>query len=195
MSIPKDKIDKIFDRFFQVDDSAQRSYGGSGIGLALVKEFIELHKWSISVESEPGKGTEFTIQIPMWDDYLDEDEKISAESVENFNTLDFKRSESEKLIHQQNVTQEPQTLSDSNNKPSILIVDDSKDVRKYLSNLLETNYTISEAENGEEGIIVATENMPDLIISDVMMPSMDGIAVLQENKIRMADKRYSCYSI
>jgi len=175
VSIPKDKIDKIFDRFFQVDDSAQRSYGGSGIGLALVKEFVELHKWSISVESEPGQGTEFTLQIPMWDNYLDEDEKICTESMENFNTLDLIKSEPEKLIHQQNVTQEPQTLSDSNSKPSILIVDDSKDVRIYLSSLLETNYTISEAENGEEGILAATENMPDLIISDVMMPSMDGM--------------------
>ncbi len=76
ISIPKDKIDKIFDRFFQVDDSAQRSYGGSGIGLALVKEFVELHKWSISVESEPEQGTEFTLQIPMWDDYLNANEKL-----------------------------------------------------------------------------------------------------------------------
>ena len=80
VSIPKDKIDKIFDRFFQVDDSAQRSYGGSGIGLALVKEFVDLHKWIISVDSEKGIGTKFTLQIPMWDNYLDEDEKIRTGS-------------------------------------------------------------------------------------------------------------------
>jgi signal transduction histidine kinase/ligand-binding sensor domain-containing protein/DNA-binding response OmpR family regulator len=175
VSIPKDQINKIFDRFFQVDDSDQRSYGGSGIGLALVKEFIELHKWSIAVDSEKDKGTEFKIQIPLWDDYLNEDEKISAESIKYLNTLNLKKSEPEKLIHQPNVIREQPNFSDLNNKPSILIVDDSKDVRIYLSGLLESNYKISEAENGEEGIIAATENIPDLIISDVMMPSMDGI--------------------
>jgi signal transduction histidine kinase/DNA-binding response OmpR family regulator len=175
VSIPKDKIDKIFDRFFQVDDSAQRSYGGSGVGLALVKEFVELHKWSISVESEHGKGTEFTLLIPMWDDYLNEDEKISAESMDDLKTLDLKKSGLEKSYHYQKVTQDNSGLSDSNNKPTILIVDDSKDVRIYLSGLLTSNYNISEAANGEDGIISATENMPDLIISDIMMPSMDGM--------------------
>jgi len=175
VSIPKDKIDKVFDRFFQVDDSAQRSYGGSGIGLALVKEFIDLHKWNISVESEKGKGTEFTIQIPMWDNYLNEDEKLGSEMIDNNNTVELKNSELGKIIHRPNVTRDQINFKDSNNKPSILIVDDSEDVRIYLSGLLESNYKISEAENGEEGIIAATENMPDLIISDVMMPSMDGI--------------------
>ncbi len=72
ISIPEEKLDRIFDRFYQVDDSTQRSYGGSGIGLALVKEFVDLHKWEISVKSEKGKGTEFTLNIPLWDDYLDE---------------------------------------------------------------------------------------------------------------------------
>jgi len=173
VSIPKDKVDKIFDRFFQVDDSSQRSYGGSGIGLALVKEFVDLHKWKISVDSEQGKGTEFKLQIPMWDDYLNEDEKIHTTKLSESVELNMIREEKD---YQPSTTSKKQnTIPETNINPSILIVDDSEDVRIYLSGLLEGNYKISEAENGEEGIIAATENMPDLIISDVMMPSMDGI--------------------
>lgn len=175
VGISKDKIDKIFDRFFQVDDSDQRSYGGSGIGLALVKEFIDLHKWKIFVESEEGKGTHFKIQIPMWNDYLDANEKIYTESVETLNVSDIKIPEQEKLFHPSNIKQKHEVINNTNNKPSLLIVDDSEDVRKYLSSLLENDFNISEAENGEEGIKVASEINPDLIISDVMMPSMDGM--------------------
>jgi signal transduction histidine kinase/ligand-binding sensor domain-containing protein len=82
VGIPKDKLNKIFDRFFQVDDSSQRSYGGSGIGLALVKEFVDLHKWEISILSEPGKGTEFNLKIPMWD-YLEDDEILHPVTNDN----------------------------------------------------------------------------------------------------------------
>jgi DNA-binding response OmpR family regulator/two-component sensor histidine kinase len=175
VSIPKDNIDKIFNRFYQVDDSAQRSYGGSGVGLALVKEFVELHKWSISVESEKGKGTEFMLLIPMWNDYLNDDEKINIEQIDDSNNLDLIKFEPTKFVNSPKVIQEQHVFSNSNNKPSVLIVDDSEDVRTYLSGLLSGNYKISLAANGEVGIKTATEILPDLIISDVMMPSMDGI--------------------
>ena len=182
ISIPKDKINKIFDRFFQVDDSAQRSYGGSGIGLALVKEFIDLHKWEISVESEKGKGTEFKIQIPLWDHYLNEGEKMNSDWQDKSNTPDSEKSLKEKSIHPLEVKQTQPNFIDINNKPSVLIVDDSEDVRIYLSGLLKNEFTILEASNGQEGLVVATEKMPDLIISDVMMPSMDGIEFCQKIK-------------
>ena len=174
ISIPEEKLERIFDRFYQVDDSTQRTYGGSGIGLALVKEFVDLHNWEISVISEIGKGTEFTLKIPLWDDYLDESQKIttytfnSNEKLISANVKDLVpnciETEGEKNI--KNVV--------SNKKTSILIVDDSDDVRKYISNLLENDYSIFEADNGVAGIERAKEIMPDLIISDVMMPSMDG---------------------
>jgi signal transduction histidine kinase/ligand-binding sensor domain-containing protein/DNA-binding response OmpR family regulator len=175
VGIPKDKIDKIFDRFFQVDDSTQRSHGGSGIGLALVKELVDLHKWSILVKSEINKGTEFTLKIPMWDDYLNEDEKVIVSSVESSKNSNIKNTEQENIVDQGIEYNKYQSINNSNKKPSILIVDDSEDVRKYLSSLLENDYILSDAENGEKGIIVATEIIPDLIISDVMMPTMDGM--------------------
>jgi len=182
VGISKSKIDKVFDRFFQVDNSDQRSYGGSGIGLALVKEFVDLHKWKISVNSEEGKGTEFKIQIPLWEDYLNEDEKVYDESVETVSYSEMNKSEPELSIHKINVKQKAQLTENSKNKPLLLIVDDSEDVRTYLSGLLESSYRVSQTENGQEGIKVASETSPDLIISDVMMPSMDGMEFC--NKIK-----------
>jgi signal transduction histidine kinase/ligand-binding sensor domain-containing protein/DNA-binding response OmpR family regulator len=184
ISIPEEKLDRIFDRFYQVDDSTQRSYGGSGIGLALVKEFVELHNWEISVKSEMGKGTEFTLNIPLWDEYLDENQKIEAEEPKNkelsimhySNSDEIKSNSEDKEINklEGNQTENVKNII-SNNKPSVLIVDDSKDVRKYISNLLVNDYSIFEAEDGIKGIETAKEIMPDLIISDVMMPLMDGL--------------------
>ncbi len=171
--VPKDKIDRIFDRFFQVDDSTKRSHGGSGIGLALVKEFVDLHKWKISVVSEPGEGTEFTLQIPMWDDYLTETEKVQSAKT-NIDT-DIKKATDKKIYSSTKNNQKTETVTKSENRTTILVVDDSEDVREYLKGLLQDNFLVTEAENGNEGIKVAKENMPDIIISDVMMPSMDGL--------------------
>ncbi len=175
VGIPKDKLDKIFNRFFQVDDSTQRSFGGSGIGLALVKEFIDLHKWKISVNSNAELGTEFTIEIPQRDDYLNETEKIESKSVHIPFNQNLISDNSWQNIHSKINIEKQNGFISSNNKPSILIVDDSEDVRKYLSSLLKDEYLIFEAQNGMDGINSAAEIIPDLIISDVMMPSMDGL--------------------
>ncbi|VAX27251.1 DNA-binding response regulator, AraC family, partial [hydrothermal vent metagenome] len=175
ISIPKEKLEKIFDRFYQVEDSNHRSYKGSGIGLALVKEFVDLHKWEISVESEMGEGTVFNLLIPMWDDYLNEDEKVAADSSNNIESNDIIKKDDEELIKQEVNIIEEFDHNKMEKKYSILIVDDSEDIRKYLSGLLKSEYTIYTASNGEEGIKAAIELLPDLILSDVMMPLMDGI--------------------
>ena len=85
IGIPKNKIDKIFDRFYQVDDSSKRAYGGSGIGLSFVRELVDLHKWKIFVESEVGTGTEFILQIPLNENYLRDHQKVFVDkaTVEN----------------------------------------------------------------------------------------------------------------
>jgi signal transduction histidine kinase/ligand-binding sensor domain-containing protein/DNA-binding response OmpR family regulator len=173
VGIPKGKVDKIFDRFYQVDDSSQRSYGGSGIGLALVKEFVDRHKWDISVESEPGKGTEFKLKIPMWD-YLKDDEKLIGIKYKEIDSKEIKKDEKNNF---QSVFEYPEESksTDPADKASILIVDDSDDVRKYLRILLKNDFEILQASNGESGIKTAADEIPDLIISDIMMPSMDGI--------------------
>lgn len=178
ISIPKEKLNKIFDRYFQVEDSTQRLHGGSGIGLSLVKEFVELHKWDISVESEQGRGTTFIINIPLNDDYLEPYEKIEKETDE---VIKQTESDTQQEVaadfskKREMVSTNTTDQFSSDKKPNILIVDDSEDVRTYLINLLENEFNISEAANGEEGIRVAIEILPDLIISDIMMPSMDGL--------------------
>lgn len=186
IGIPKDKLAKIFDRFYQVDDSSLKNYGGSGIGLSLVKELVDLHKWEINVESQVGKGTEFYLKIPLSDSYLDENqkmlettteklsvensagEKVNADQIDNF----------EKEIEQE-IIENKKLLGD---KPSILIVEDSEDVRIYLKGLLKNDYRLYEAVNGEVGIKKSAEMMPDLIISDVMMPSMNGFEFCKKVK-------------
>ena len=180
--ISKDRLEKIFDRFYQVDDSTQRSHGGSGIGLALVKELVELHKWSISVKSEVKQGTEFTLQIPMWDDYLSDDEKEKFDSEIDSANSNFNNDPDKQFINPIYFSKNQNDLITSNNKPSILIVDDSEDVRIYLSGLLKNGFTTLEASNGEEGIKAANEILPDIIISDVMMPSMDGFEFCRQIK-------------
>jgi ligand-binding sensor domain-containing protein/signal transduction histidine kinase/DNA-binding response OmpR family regulator len=173
IGIDENKIDKIFDRFYQVDDSPNKSFGGSGIGLALVKELVDLHKWNISVISKLNSGTEFTLRIPLYD-YLDDSQKITESIVIRSNN-DFD-SENEPLsTSETEIERKEESSQQKNLKPSILIVEDSEDVKIYLKDLLRNDYNILEAENGIKGIETAAENSPDLIISDIMMPSMDGI--------------------
>jgi signal transduction histidine kinase/ligand-binding sensor domain-containing protein/DNA-binding response OmpR family regulator len=179
IGIAKDKLEKIFDRFFQADDSSRKTYGGSGIGLALVKELVELHKWEISVGSEQGKGTQFYLQIPLREDYLDEDEKIVETRAQMFHgdgstekKFFSKNADTIEKEIEQEIIEKNKLLGD---KPSILIVEDSEDVRFFVKGILQNDYRIYEAVDGEDGLKKAAEITPALIISDVMMPSMDGM--------------------
>lgn len=185
IGIPEEKLKHIFDRFYQVDDSSRKNYGGSGIGLALVKELVDLHKWQIEVQSEFGKGTVFYLRIPLSESYLTENEKIydkvSDERKKVSDKLTGLYSEEDnfgKEIEQE--IAEKQKLLDA--KPSILVVEDSEDVRSYLTGLLKSDYQLNEAVDGEDGIKKAVDLMPDLIISDVMMPSMDGFEFCKKIK-------------
>ncbi|MFN3872461.1 MAG: two-component regulator propeller domain-containing protein [Ignavibacterium sp.] len=172
IGIANDKLDKIFERFFQVDDSTDKKFSGSGIGLALVKELVELHKWKISVKSELHKGTEFKVQIPLWN-YLEESQKIKVKEVTSETKTDVQVDQKE--IDIRKVMPEKEVTAKSDKKPSILIVEDSEDVRIYLTDILKRDYEVIEAENGVMGLESAAQNSPDLIISDIMMPLMDGI--------------------
>ena len=192
IGIPKDKIDRIFDRFYQVDDSSGRAYGGSGIGLSLVKEFVDLHKWEINIESEIAKGTTFILKIPLGESYLSDEQKIKEEYNYN-NILDYrtKKANNHNSITVLNDSVEDLNISDdeqvfpngsTNKNPSILVVEDSSDVREYIFSLFHNDYNIIQAENAEVGISKASEQMPDLILSDVMMPGMDGMEFCKQIK-------------
>ena len=162
--ISVEHIRNIFDRFYRID----MHHAGSGIGLALVKAFVELHKGTISVESDEKQGTIFTVDLPM------QTCEVTV-SVDSPLSSSIGASVSSALNNAQ-VAEEEETERDyDSSKPSVLIIDDNADFRSYVHSLLHADYTVIEAVDGSEGIRKAMKYVPDLIISDVMMPGIDGI--------------------
>ena len=180
MGIAEERLDKIFDRFYQVDGSQTRESEGTGIGLALTKELVELHKGKIEVESQYGKGTTFKVLLPLGKDHLKPDEIVERELSEEIQVTTEEAKiipEVEKLKGRSDI----EVLLESN-KPLLLIVEDNSDVRNYIVSHLEEDYRLQEAVDGEDGHNQAIKNIPDLIISDVMMPKMDGFELCQKLK-------------
>ncbi|WP_069658946.1 hybrid sensor histidine kinase/response regulator transcription factor [Arcticibacter eurypsychrophilus] len=176
IGIAKDKQDKIFDRFFQAEVDPAILNQGSGIGLSITKEFVKVHDGHIQVQSEPGKGSCFTIRLPfIAEDILDFVEKTSVET-NNF----------DEIIEQEHL------LADSPmggvEMPHILLVEDNYDLRFYLKDNLKPFFKVSEAENGKEGWQKALSLHPHLIVSDISMPLMNGIDLCRKIK---SDKRTS----
>ncbi|MFN3871711.1 MAG: two-component regulator propeller domain-containing protein [Ignavibacterium sp.] len=167
IGIDEKNIDKIFDRFYQATDSQKKNYSGFGIGLSLIKEFIDLHKWKIEVKSRKGEGSEFTITIPLYE-YLDDSEKSKAELAEAI----IQSEDQESIVPEFN----SESASDvDNNRPTLMIVEDSEDVQFFLSTILKNQYNLILAKNGVDALEKSVEDLPDLIISDIMMPEMDGL--------------------
>jgi signal transduction histidine kinase/AraC-like DNA-binding protein len=172
IGIPKERIDNIFDRFYQVDGSHSRESEGSGLGLALTKELVELHKGKIKVESTEGEGSTFTILLPLGKEHLKPNEIVQKEI----------REETTKTIEEEDLNPEIEKSKGKadidvlleTGKPILLIVEDNLDVRNYIVSHLEDDYGIQEAIDGEDGFTKSIEQIPDLIVSDVMMPKMDG---------------------
>lgn len=160
--ISHEHLDKIFDRFYQTDDSENKS-GGFGIGLALVKELITLQKWDIKVESKLNEGTKFIIVIPLTKDELN--------SISSHDEAEKSYSESDEIS---GATYDEEITESTDNKPTVLFVDDSEDVRLYVSHLLKPYYNLFVCSSAKEALEVANNNHLDLIVSDVMMPEMDG---------------------
>ena len=157
--IPAADIDNIFDRFYQVDKIKPK---GSGIGLSLVKAFVELHGGSITVESEEGHGSRFTVTLPVR--HVDSTPSESVARVIPDSEIEAELGDIE-----------PEVMEDDTDKPLMLVIDDNEDNLKIVSELLKDDYRIITAVNGKEGIRLASKYIPDIIISDMMMPVMDGL--------------------
>lgn len=181
--IPANRIDKIFDRFFQLDDSHTRKHGGTGIGLALTKELVELHGGKISVQSELGKGSTFCVILPLKKEYL-KNYEIIEDSTEIENTTVATNSHASlPFDFDAEMNSAPDAAEKTlPNLPIILIVEDNPDMRRYIHDLLEPNYQVKEAVDGSDGFEKAINLIPDLIVSDVMMPGMDGFELCQKLK-------------
>lgn len=166
--ISKKDLELIFDRFFH-GEPPENSHQGSGIGLALTKELITLMKGTIEIESEEGLGTKVKLYIPITNNVEAKYEKQSASSLEEFN---FENDPSL-------TNSKKETFRKNDQAPTILLIEDNWDVLEYLKSILDKNYKIEFARNGEEGLEIAVEKIPDLIISDVVMPKMNGYKVLE----------------
>jgi len=169
IGIPADQLPNIFDRFYQTDSSPAHTQEGTGIGLSLAKELVELHYGEISVISKQGEGTTFKVRLALGDSHL--------KKAQIINVLDDDKKHEFKEINIVGFDPEPDALpapiSDKGHE-IILIVEDHPDVRTYICEHLEESYKLIVAANGEEGITKAKEIIPDLIITDIMMPKMDG---------------------
>jgi signal transduction histidine kinase/DNA-binding response OmpR family regulator/ligand-binding sensor domain-containing protein len=181
IGIPPEQLTRIFDRFFQVDASHTREHEGSGVGLALVKELVELHHGTIEVTSEVGRGTEFIVRLPMGRAHLHDEEIVDAPAL-----AEPPRHPGSAIIDEiENgesvAVEEPLPAGDQ--RPIILIVEDNTDVREYVKSFLLSAYRVLEARDGAEGEEKALEAIPDLVISDIMMPAMDGYEFCKRLKL------------
>ena len=159
----------VFERFYQSKDSV----GGTGIGLAIVKAYVELHKGEVGVESELQKGCRFYFSIPEsqpgYDAALDKQDEIKTEPklADDYSVKD--------IISEQNLSAITGTEDYDSNRPLVLVVDDNEGMRTYLKGILHAKYNVIEAQNGEEGLKLSQRMVPQLVISDVMMPVMNGL--------------------
>lgn len=191
IGIPQNHLNNIFDKFYQVETEFSKGFEGTGIGLALTRELVELHKGEISVKSMVGKGSVFKILLPKGKNHLlpeEIDEENSGEVYyPNENELledillagEEKEPKPEEKIKSAGFS--PGSLN-RKRKPILLIIEDNYEVRKYVIDILDNYYNIKEAFDGISGLSKAFEIIPHLIISDIMMPKMDGIQLCQKLK-------------
>lgn len=188
--ISQDEADKIFERFFQAKGAAS----GTGIGLALVKSFVELHHGEARVESEPGKGSDFIVVIPR---EQEGDSQVIHNDVDIVDNSVNASASTGKNVVDESVLQYiddgdrsrgkvQQLVNENTNRPTVLVIDDNTDIRQYERTLLQDEYVVLEAADGKEGLAVALKEVPDLVICDVMMPVMDGLELTERLKTNTA---------
>lgn len=188
--ISQDEADKIFERFFQAKGAAS----GTGIGLALVKSFVELHHGEARVESEPGKGSDFIVVIPReqeGDSQVIHNDVDIVDNSANASASEGKNVADESVLQyiddgNRSRGKVQQLVSENTNRPTVLVIDDNTDIRQYERTLLQDEYIVLEAADGKEGLSVAMKEVPDLVICDVMMPVMDGLEFTEQLKTNTA---------
>ncbi len=169
--ISPERQKSLFERFYE-GDYRRFNTTGTGIGLSLTKDLVELHQGNISVESNLGKGTTFTINLPIDLSFFKEEE-VDERPEETVQT-----EESHPLLRSESKTEQPENL----NAPTVLLVEDNEELLQLMSNLLGREYRILTAANGKEGIVILENEEVELIVSDIMMPEMDGIEFCKYTK-------------
>jgi signal transduction histidine kinase len=189
MGIAEKNLPFIFDRFWQADGSSKRKYQGVGIGLALVKELVEIQDGNVSVQSQEGKGTTFSVRLPYrpaeakFKETALPDAELSEQGTvtsEEWLTNLYRRAELFPALTPLQESVRPVEASHNGNKPTILVADDEPDMLRFLKSQLSAHYSVLEAVDGQQAIDKASQFLPDLILLDMMMPEKDGLQACRE---------------
>jgi PAS domain S-box-containing protein len=178
IGVPELEIPHLFERFHRVEGAKGRTYEGTGIGLALVHELVKLHGGTIAVESALGKGTAFTVRIPKGTAHLPVDRVRAARTLAS-TALRADAYLEEALRWPTDASQVPQDSREEKSRARILLADDNVDMRDYVRGLLSQRYAVDAVADGEAALASATTSIPDLVLADVMMPRLDGFALLR----------------
>lgn len=183
VGIPKSELPNMFQRFHRVQNVTGRTFEGTGIGLSLVKELVGLHGGDISVQSEEGVGSVFTVRIPTGKAHLPAAQVMEANDQRSFALADAFLQEAETLLATAANTApaKPQT-AEAADLPTVLVVDDNADMRHYITGLLQPAYNVVTAGNGQEALDLMATRKISLVLTDVMMPVMDGLQLLKTLK-------------
>ncbi len=175
VGITRENLEKIFDRFYRVEGQWEKDGSGAGIGLSLSNEFVGLLKGTIKVTSEPGSGSLFEVSIPLGKDHLKKDEYTIIKSAGNEESVSqhpgdplIGDEEKDPLAHKKNI--------------HVLVIEDNADLRSFIADSLSQEYHVYQADNGKTGLSVALVKIPDLILTDVIMPDMNGVELCSRIK-------------
>lgn len=182
IGIDKNKIEQIFERFYQIDNDMTQSNFGTGIGLHLSRSLVELHHGIIKAENrEDGQGTRFVIRLPLGSNHLKAEELENPEETGSEPTISQLPKDSIYETEEENKTNEYRKPK-AKTRYRVLIVEDDEELRRYIRSELDSDFRIYECTNGREGLETILKEKPDLVISDVMMPEMDGITLCRKIK-------------
>lgn len=182
VGIPEHELPNMFRRFHRVENSQGRSFEGSGIGLALIQELTKLHGGTIGVQSKLGEGTTFTVQLPLGSEHLPQD-KIREERTESDLSLHSHSIVEEATRwgeHSADLEEDSQDSTDNPKNYRVLLADDNVDMRNYIRQILAKAWHVDTANDGQAAYEMACANPPDLVVSDVMMPRVDGFGLIQK---------------
>lgn len=197
MGIPADQLPHIFNRFWQADTSSQRKFQGMGIGLALVKELAEVQGGSVTATSQVGKGTTMTVKLPL--QRAEQASKVTPEEEADESSTEgqnkdwiaelYRRAELFPAMTSLQATLRPvETGIGRSRKPKLLIADDEPDMLRFLKSQLSSTFEVLEAVDGQQAVEKAAQFLPDIILSDMMMPEKDGLQVCRELRDRISTR-------
>ncbi len=181
--IAADEIPRLFERFHRVEGARGRTHEGTGIGLALVQELVKMHGGRVEVESRQGQGSVFTVSIPFGSSHLPRERILLEEkTVVHRNAGEAYVEEAERWLPERSAG-EPERVP-SAERHSVLLADDNADMREYVARLLAPHYRVITVSNGREAVEAALSSQPELVVSDVMMPVLDGFGMIRELRAR-----------